>query len=212
MTSRRAHFPLACTVPTPSLVSNADRLVHAGAAVATGAARFIPLPFVDDWVASFSRRQLVASVLKRHGRCFATSDLKGLYDDGGSLLGLPFRVAKGLVLAPIKKLFRTVFFVFALRDVALAVGKTVALGHTLDRALGLGGFRDDDTRAQRRDEARRLRKALDVAYAKIDERLVRRAANALVDRVKQQPTNDADIEGFLEELDRRVDQALLEIV
>ncbi|MCC7073777.1 MAG: hypothetical protein IT383_20880 [Deltaproteobacteria bacterium] len=193
-------------------MSNADKLVHAGAAVATGAARFIPLPFVDDWVATLSRRQLVASILKRHGRQFATSDLKQLYDDGGSLLGLPFRVAKGLVLAPIKKLFRTVFFVFALRDVAMAAGKTVALGHTLDRALGLGAFRDEDTRAHRRDEARRLRKALDSAYAKIDERLVRRAANALIDRVKKVPTHDDDIEGFLAELDRRVDQALLDVV
>ncbi len=192
-------------------MSNADRLVHAGAAVATGAARFVPLPFVDDWLAALSRRQLVASILKRHGRTCATRDLKHLYDDGGSLLGLPWRVAKGLVLAPIKKVFRTVFFVFALRDAALTVGKTIALGHTLDRALRLGAFRDDASRAERRDEARRLRKALDVAYTNIDERLVRRAANALIESVKQRPAHDADLEGFLEELDRRVDQAHLEL-
>lgn len=180
----------------------------AGAAIATGAATVVPLPFVDDWITARSRRELVAAALRAHGRTFHVRELRALYQDGGSLLGLPWRIAKGLVLLPVKKVFRSVFFVLGIRSVALAVGRTLALGHVVDRQLRLGMFRDDDSAAARADQARRLRRALDTAWQGIDDRLVRRIANLAIARARGAQGADTEIEGFLAELDRKVDQAL----
>lgn len=188
--------------------------VQAGAAVATGAATLLPLPFLDDWILARSRRQLIASALVAHGRTFPATELRALYQDGGSWLGLPWRIAKSVALMPVKKLFRSVFFVLGLRAVALAVGRTLALGHTVDRQLRRGGFREDSSTAVRADEARRLRRALDHAWQGIDERLVKRIANQALERARGERgarVDTAEIEGFLAELDRKVDQALADI-
>ena len=187
-----------------------------GAAAVVGASTLIPLPLVDDWVASLSRRQLVASTLARHGRSFAVDDLKHLYDNGGSLLGLPWRVAKAIILAPINKILKKVLIVFAARDLALAVGKTIALGHTLDRQLAFGAFANSDAPTKRRDDAQRLRKALDAALANVDVRLLQRTTSAVIARARKKSTTPQDevereVEGFLAEIDRRVDQALADI-
>ncbi len=185
-----------------------DHLVHGGAAVAVGAARFVPIPLLDDWLASMSRRQLAKSILRRHGRRFAVGDVHALYDDGW-WAGLPFRMLKNVVLFPVRKILRPLLPFLLARDLGLAVGRTLALGHTLDRQLRLGLLRDDDDRAGRRDDAQRLRKALDTAWQGIDQRVVKNAVSGLSRLVKK---NDEapppEYASFLEELDRRVDQAL----
>lgn len=182
-----------------------------GAAVVVAGARLLPLPLVDDWVASFSRRRLARSILDRHGRSFAVGDVAALTDDG-SWLGLPWRVVKSFLLFPVKKILRPLLPFLLVRDLALAVGRTLAFAHTLDRQLRLGLLRDVDDRATRREEAKRLRKALDTAWQGIDQRLVGRAVKSALQKVKKPSATDAastsEMEGFLEELDRRVDQAL----
>lgn len=185
-----------------------DRASQAGAAVVTGAAALLPVPFVDDWLAARSRRHLIERALRSQGRSFPARELRALYQDDGSWLGLPWRVVKGLMLVPVKKLFRSVFLVLGVRDVALAVGRTLALGHTVERQLRFGMFREDAAPAVRADEARRLRRALDHAWQGIDQRLVQRAANLALERVRGGAKDAGEIEGFLAELDRRVDQAL----
>lgn len=184
-----------------------------GAAAVVAASTFVPLPLVDDWLASLSRRQLVRAALRRHGRTYPVSDVKPLYDVGGSLVGLPWRVAKGIIMAPINKVLKKVLVVFAARDVALAMGKTIALGHILERELKLGAFHNDASRAQRRDEAARLRRALDGALKDVDVRLLQRTAASLVARarargVKDGGGNDVEVQGFLADIERRVDQAM----
>ncbi|HEY1099161.1 MAG TPA: hypothetical protein VGF99_09535 [Myxococcota bacterium] len=185
-----------------------DHLPATGAAVVVGAAQLVPLPLIDDWIASFSRRRLIGSILKRHGRTFAARDIKALGDDG-SLLGLPFHLVKSLVLFPVKKLLRPLLPVLLARDVGLAVGRTFALAHTLDRHLRLGALRNDDDVATRADEARRLRAAFDQAWKNIDQRLVVRAVKRGVLSVqKRAPIDDAEVLGLINDLDDRVDRAL----
>jgi len=128
------------------------------------------------------------------------------------------------VLAPVKKVLRTVFVVLAVRDVVLEVGKTLAMGHVLDRMLRTGALPDAASAAERLAEAARLRRALDAAYAGVDQRLVRRAVAAarrlpghVIARLRERLTDgavavvdaDDDLSSFLQELDRRVDLALL---
>jgi hypothetical protein len=201
----------------PVAASRLDHMGTGAVAALVGASTFIPLPLVDDWVASLSRRQLVAGALKRHDRTFPVGELKPLYTQGGTIWGLPFRFVKGLVLLPFNKILKKLLVVFAVRDVGLAVGKTIALGHTLERQLNLGMFRNDDSPATRRHDATRLQKAFSGAYQGIDQRIVLRAAKVLVTQLRQKVDPDADasqrdVEGFLEELDRRVDQRLHDVV
>lgn len=181
-----------------------------GAAAIVGASTLLPLPLVDDWIASLSRRQLVRAALRRHGRTYPVNDVKPLYDVGGSLIGLPWRVAKSIIMAPINKVLKKVLVVFAARDLALAMGKTIALGHILERELKLGAFRNDSTREMRRDEAARLRKALDVALKDVDVRLLQRTATSLIARARgvRDERSDFEVEGFLADIERRVDRAM----
>lgn len=195
-----------------------DRVTDTGAAVATGVSSVVPLPFVGDWIVTVSRRQMAKQTLLRHGRTFNVADLSTFYGEEFSWLGLPWRFVRGLILAPIKRLLRALFVVLAFRDVALNVGRTLAMNHTLDRMVRGGSFRDDDSAATRQHEAKRLRRAFDVAYGGIDERLVRRAVAAVRDQIGRAARGAVgvvdtvpadDVEGFLTELDRRVDEALL---
>lgn len=181
-----------------------------GAAAIVGASTFVPLPLVDDWIASLSRRQLVRAALRRHGRTYPVNDVKSLYDVGGSLIGLPWRIAKGIIMAPINKVLKKVLVVFAVRDAALAMGKTIALGHILERELKLGAFSNDSSRAHRRDEAQRTRKALDVALKDVDVRLLQRTATSLIARARgaRDGRSDVEVEGFLADIEKRVDQAM----
>jgi hypothetical protein len=182
---------------------------HVGAAVVVGAATFFPLPVIDDWIAAASRKQLVARALRRHGRTFPASDVRPLYNHG-NWWGFPWRVLKGILLAPINKILKKVLFVFAIRDLALAIGKTLALGHILDRELRLGSFRDDDKPAFRTDAAERVMKALNHALKDVDRRVLQRAARAAIAQARKRPNDAAaaDVEGFFAEIDRRVDEHL----
>ncbi len=198
----------------------AELAIRSGVAVAGGVATFVPVPFLGDWLVSRSRRQLVERVLRRHGRTYPVSAIKPFYDEGwGAIWLMPFRIVKGLVISPIKRMLRTVFFILGIRDVVLTVGLTLAMAHVLDRMLRTGSLRDDDDAGERRLHAERLRKATIVAYGGIDQRVVK-AALAALGRVVRQGTlgvidvgdvgkDGGAVSAFLAELDDRVDKALL---
>jgi hypothetical protein len=195
--------------PLKSPPANArDAATSATAAAAVAATRFVPIPVVDEWIASFSRRQLVKRILRRHDRTFAVRDLRPLTDDG-SLWTLPWRLLRGFVLAPLKALVRSLVPVLLARDVAMSVGRTLALAHTLDRQLAFGLLRNDDSRAQRRDDARRLRKAFDAAWANIDQRLLKQALNNVGETIRRRAPVTVELSEVLASLDDRVDRALL---
>ncbi len=179
----------------------------AAAAVVVGAAQFVPLPLIDDWLASFSRQRLAKDILARHGRTFSFKDISELTDDG-AWWGVPWRVAKNLALFPVRKLLRPLLPFLQARAVAMAVGKTLALAHTLDRQLAFGRFRDEDDLVNRQHQARQLRKALDQAWANIDQRLIARTIKSVTLAVRRKQPVDGDMQGLLEELDRRVDLVL----
>jgi hypothetical protein len=185
-----------------------DHVVAGGSAVVVGAARLVPLPLVDDWIASLSRRQLVRSLLRRHGRAFPVSELAPLYDDG-SIFGLPFRMAKNLLLFPVRKVLKPLLPFLLARDIALAVGRTIALGHVLDRQLRLGMFAEQDGKKARREQARRLRAALDGAWSGVDRRLVQSAVSVAWQKARSQPA--PELEGLFAEVDLRVDRLLAEL-
>ncbi len=194
-----------------------ERAVRSGVALATGVATFVPIPFLGDWLVARSRRHLVERLLRRHERSYPATAIKPFYDEGwGALWLLPIRFVRGLVLAPIKRLLRTIFLVLGIRDVILTMGLTLAMAHVLDRMLKTGSLRDDDDPKQRRAFAERLRKATATAYGGVDHRLVRAALTSIGKTVSRSTLSVVDvsdhggvIDAFLSDLDDRLDKALL---
>ena len=150
-----------------------------------GLCQFIPIPFADDLAERQVRRRMVGVLLGRRGReTVEAGDLKPLW--AGADGGVAARAGgflKGLILKPIKKALRTVFFVATFRKAILEATEAVLLGHTLDRLLADGWFADDAGAAAWTDQSRRLAAALEAAGGQADRKalsaLVRRSARLL---------------------------------
>lgn len=158
------------------------RILSEGAAL-TGLALLVPVPFLDEWLAERARARLVATLLARRGRTAGAKRVAPVWvNDGGCLSGCLLFPLK-LVLWPLKKLFSTLFFVLALRSSALAVGRTLALGRAVDRALERGRLADAPAPAPGAPDplladARRVRLAIDRAFAGSDWLALRHALEA----------------------------------
>ena len=169
----------------PNLPGGADvmgRIAHH--ALLSGLCQFIPVPFADDYADRRVRRAMVAKLLAARGRAYDADAVKPLWaGPPGSVLGKIGGVAKGLVLKPVKKLLRTVFFVFTIRRAILEAAEVLLLGHTLDRLLAAGRLGDGLPADARRDEAADVERAVAGVMDSPDRRalvtLVRASARKL---------------------------------
>lgn len=80
----------------------------------SGLCMAIPLPFVDDYLSRKALRRALAVDAEAAGSPLDDAALDALTDDRANLLVGCLRAA---LLWPVKKLFRTVFFVFTIKDV-----------------------------------------------------------------------------------------------
>jgi hypothetical protein len=103
----------------------------AGDSLKAGAYQFIPLPFVDDWLTSRQRKGMVRAALAAGGFSFDPQVPRLLAGGSRSLTARLGSFAKGLVLKPLRKVFRTVFFWLSARSAARMVVETYFLGRFL---------------------------------------------------------------------------------
>jgi len=156
-------------------------------AMLVGVVQFLPIPFVDDWIHHRLMRKVARDILRRRGRSFPVDDLQPLLAPAGrGLLGPAGSAARALVLKPMKRLARTILFVFGARRALLEAAEVLLIGHTLDRQLARGRLADADAPAQRREQARRIADAVHGAWAGSDRRflidLIRRSGGMLARR------------------------------
>lgn len=97
----------------------------------TGAYEFIPLPFLDEWLIKRQRRGMVESILGRRGITCDEQVPAEIVGSGRSLMGRMGSLARGLVLKPLRKLFRSVFFWLTARNAA----RTAVVTYLLARFL-----------------------------------------------------------------------------
>src|SRR5688572_9023886 len=99
--------------------------------VAAGLTPLIPVPFLDDYALKQVRENMVRALLKERGLPApdkAVGVLAGSHVQG-SIGGHLMSFLKGLVLLPVKKMFRKVFFVLWVKDcvdmasVSLQIGR-----------------------------------------------------------------------------------------
>ena len=118
---------------TPEPTTQRRILSHA---VLSGLALLIPIPFVDDMVVDYFRRRLVRRLGEEHGITLADADVRALSDDPstGCLPGC----LGSVLLYPLKKILRNIFFFLELKRVGDLVSTTYHRGLMLDWVLAEG--------------------------------------------------------------------------
>lgn len=138
--------------------------------IAAAAARFVPVPFVDDVVRSRAAQLAVVRTLRAHGRDLPSERLEALWEPPeGRRSGLRRRlrsVPGRLLLFPLRR-YRAVFG--AVRGVPTDVMRVVLLARSVERRLDRGALRDGPGL---QDEAGALRRAVDEAIEGMDLRLL----------------------------------------
>jgi hypothetical protein len=161
--------------PSPALVSQ-----WAACAIAAAAARFVPVPILDDVVRARATRIAVSRTLRAHARDYSSGLLEPLWEEqerrglGRYLKAVWLRV----VLFPVRK-YRAIFG--AVRGVPTDVMRVLLLARTVDRRLARGELTDPDP-DRLREQARNIRRALDQAMRGMDLRLL---AAGLTDSLSQ---------------------------
>ncbi len=150
--------------------------------IAAGAARFVPVPLLDEVIRSQAARTAVVRTVRAHGwdgDVDLLAPLWGEPDDGRSgvrrrLAGLSSKV----LLFPVRK-YAAVFG--AVRGVPTDVLRVVLLGRTVERRLERGEL----AVAERvPDEARAVRRALDEAIEGVDLRLLTAALGDVLSQTR----------------------------
>jgi hypothetical protein len=132
------------------------------------AARYVPLPIVDDLVRERIARALVARAASASGHALDPAEIAvlGASSDGclGCLAAI-VRVPLFLILYPIRTLLSIVLGVrWASRDLV----EMFALGRTIDRLLADGRYPRDATMEARLAYARDVRRSFDLARRGLD--------------------------------------------
>jgi hypothetical protein len=141
------------------------------AGMVSSAARFVPIPFVDDVIRGQCRRYVVTRTLEAHERTELLKELRPVYaDDSGCIAGCLGMLAKApvkLLLFPIRKI---VAILTSVRGVPMEIIRMVLLGRTLDRLLREQTIPQGAVQA---DQALMMREAFEEAFARMDFRVVR---------------------------------------
>ena len=152
------------------------------------AARFVPVPFLDDFLREKAQHVLVAHTLEAHGRTYRSKEVAPLYGDltgclQGCLLGALTGIFK-LITYPFRKIL---VWIMAAKWLARDVAEAVLLGRAMDRALAAGQLADDSDKATRHQDAIRLRRAFDNAVAGTDMKLLRTVLDGTVGSISGLP-------------------------
>lgn len=143
-------------------------------AIAAAAARFVPVPLLDDAIRERATRVAVARTLRAHGRRYPSDAVEPLYGDidsgWRSTLRYVSSVPRKVVLFPVRK-YVAIFG--AVRGVPTDVMNVLLLARTVHRCLARGGLLDADDRDALHDEARRIRLAHLAAIEGVDLQLLR---------------------------------------
>ena len=139
--------------------------------IAAAAARFIPVPLLDDVVRQRAAQVAVVRTVRAHGRDVPSELLQPLWGEAeGRSSGLRRRVravSRRLLLFPVRK-YTALFG--AVRGVPTDVLRVVLLARTVDRRLDQGALAGDP--AALPEEARALRRAVDRAIDGMDLRVL----------------------------------------
>ena len=181
------------------------------AGIASAAARFIPVPFVDDMVRDRARQYVVSKTLAAHQTAWTTDDLAPLYGKKsrgliGGVVNKAIRLPLKLALYPVRKFVK---IAGSIRGVPMDVMKTVLIGRTLDRLLSENRLpapaSDADGKAE---QAARLTSAFNQAFKGMDFIAVSAAIRDTIDSASEWKKASADAAAAMFEGDKPMPQKL----
>jgi hypothetical protein len=151
-------------------------------ALLSAAARFVPLPFVDDLLRERIRQYLVSRLLRQGGRGFGSARVAPLWrDQGGCASGcltLLWKIPLKLLLFPIRKILAVVT---ALRGFSRDLSDSLLFGRALERALARGLMADGSPEPLLLAESNAVRRAFEQASVGVDKAML---AGALGDALR----------------------------
>ena len=143
----------------------------AACGIAAAAARFVPVPMLDDVVRERAAQIAVSRTLRAHGRAFSSERVEPLWagrDDGGFRRQV-MDTAMKIMFFPVRK-YRAVFG--AVHGVPTDVMRVLLLARTLDRRLDRGDLAPDADPDRLAGQARDIRWAVHHAMAGMDLRVL----------------------------------------
>jgi len=138
-------------------------------AVASGLTPLIPVPFLDDYALRQTREGMVRQILREHGlpaQDKAVQVLAGSHVST-SLGGHVKSFLKGVLLFPVQKIFRKVFFVLWIKDCVDMASLSLHHGFLLTHAVERG---DLDAATMMGDQPGKVHDAIVAACAQMDAR------------------------------------------
>ena len=172
------------------------------------------MPFLDEWMIKKQRRAMVGMILSESGITFEKGVPALLTGSGRTLIGRLGSMARGLILKPLKKLFRTVLFWLAARNAA----RTAMTTYFLARFLQHPGIVPAGAGRHLTEERARF---LGQVFREISEGIdIRAAKGAFIQVValfkRSEPASAADLAktiersspGFVAEFDSMLDERL----
>jgi hypothetical protein len=150
-------------------------------ALLSAAARFVPVPFVDDLLRERIRQYLVSRLLRHGGRGYGSARVGPLWQDEGSCasgcLTLLWKIPIKILLFPIRKL---IALVTAIKGFSRDLTVSLLFGRALERALARGLLAEGSPEPLLLRESAEVRRAFEQACQGVDKALVTSAlANAL---------------------------------
>lgn len=139
--------------------------------IAAAAARFVPVPVLDDVIREQAVRIAVGRTLSAHRRDYPVGLLEPLWDGegrGGGVRRHLRSLSKRVILFPVRK-YAAIFG--AVRGVPTDVMRVLLLARTVDRRLARGELADPDP-DRLGEQARRIRRAVEDAMRGMDLRLL----------------------------------------
>jgi hypothetical protein len=150
-------------------------------ALLSAAARFVPVPFVDDLLRERIRQYLVSRLLRNGGRGYGSGQVGPLWrDEAGCASGcltLLWRIPIKILLFPIRKI---VALITALRGFSRDLTDSLLFGRALERALARGLLAEGSPQPRLLSESSAVRRAFEQASQGVDRAIVAGAlANGL---------------------------------
>lgn len=172
---------------TPTPEEKQNLFILSRSALLRGLCYLIPIPFLDDFVAQRVLKHMVSSLLSSHEREFTPERVAVFYEgESKGCFAMAWDIAWGLIIKPIKKLFKTIFFVLAIRDMALGIGSTLFLGRCVNRSLNKQRLNNGQSAKDKKEsdslesEAALIYAAYQASYAGSDKKVITQSFRALI--------------------------------
>ena len=172
------------------------KMILSAAALFAGLCKMVPVPFLDKFLLSHVHRQMIASILAKNDIKCKAKDLYPLYKNyRGCFIRLLFFIFVFpflLIIKLIINFLKWLFFFLVIREAALDMGKTILLGHTVERCILDGRIptpdRDDKKSYKKTFKATvKCKKKLDKAFKGSDMRVISHLFLGTVKSLKKTP-------------------------